>query len=199
MRVFVIAGEPSGDKLGGQVMHWLKQIAPSVEFLGVGGPDMIAEGLSSRFPMEELSVMGIAEVLPKYRHLMRRINETADAVVDEAPDVLLTIDSPDFCLRVAKRVKARADIRTVHYVAPTVWAWRPGRATKMAQMIDEVLCLFPFEPRYMEAAGMRAHFVGHPVVDELPADAAQIAGFRTENGIAPETPVILTLPGSRRG
>ncbi|MEM9392266.1 MAG: lipid-A-disaccharide synthase [Pseudomonadota bacterium] len=199
MRVFLIAGEPSGDRLGGQLMHWLQRIAPEVSFMGIGGPAMSAQGLQSRFAMEELSVMGIAEVLPKYRHLMRRINETADAVVSAQPDVLLTIDSPDFSLRVAKRVKARTTIRTVHYVAPTVWAWRPGRAEKMARMIDEVLCLFPFEPPYMEAAGMRAHFVGHPVVTEPQADAAQAAAFRAEMDLSENTPLVLALPGSRKG
>lgn len=199
MRVFLIAGEPSGDRLGAALMAGLRALSPGVTFAGVGGPNMAAQGLQSRFPMEELSVMGIAEVLPKYRHLMRRINETAQAIVDTVPDVLVTIDSPDFCLRVARRVKARAEIRTVHYVAPTVWAWRPGRAAKMAQMIDEVLCLFPFEPPYMEAAGMRAHFVGHPVVAEPQATAAEAAAFRDRHGIAANAPMILVLPGSRRG
>ncbi|WP_425090346.1 lipid-A-disaccharide synthase [Tropicimonas sp. S265A] len=199
MRVFVVAGEPSGDRLGGALMRGLKTLVPEVEFAGIGGPDMISEGLTSRFEMSELSVMGIAEVLPKYRHLMSRIDETATTIVAEKPDVLITIDSPDFCLRVARRVKAAADIRTVHYVAPTVWAWRPKRAAKMAKMIDEVLCLFPFEPPYMEAAGMKAHFVGHPVVAERTASDAEAAAFRNAQSIPADTPLILALPGSRRG
>jgi lipid-A-disaccharide synthase len=180
-------------------MAGLQDLDPDVSFLGVGGPAMTAQGLDSRFAMEELSVMGIAEVLPKYRQLMRRINETADAVVAARPDVLVTIDSPDFCLRVASRVKARSDIRTVHYVAPTVWAWRPGRAAKMARMIDEVLCLFPFEPPYMEAAGMTAHFVGHPVVAEPQASVGEANAFRAQAGIAATARLLLALPGSRRG
>ena len=198
MRVFLIAGEPSGDKLGGALMAGLKALVPGVQFDGVGGPLMQAEGLVSRFPMDELSVMGIAEVLPKYFHLKRRIAECADAVLDQRPDVLITIDSPDFCLRVAKLVKAASDIRTVHYVAPSVWAWRPGRAVKMARVIDQVLALLPFEPPYMEAAGMACDFVGHPVVAEPVASAAEVAMFRAATGLG-DAPVLLVLPGSRRG
>lgn len=199
MNVFLIAGEPSGDKLGGALMDGLRILEPDVHFDGVGGPLMQAQGLTSRFDMSELSVMGIAEVLPKYRALMRRINETAAAVVNTAPDVLITIDSPDFCLRVARRVKAaRPNMRTVHYVAPTVWAWRPGRAAKMAQMIDQVLTLFPFEPPFMEAAGMACDFVGHPVVAEPIATDAEVQAFRARNNIG-DAPCLLALPGSRRG
>jgi len=166
MRVFLLAGEMSGDRLGGALMEGLRQLRPDVSFDGIGGPLMQAQGLRSRFPMDELSVMGIAEVLPKYFHLKRRIAETAQAVVETRPDVLITIDSPDFSLRVAKLVKAASNIRTVHYVAPSVWAWRPGRAKKMAKVIDHVLALLPFEPPYMEATGMECDFVGHPVVAE---------------------------------
>ncbi len=198
MRVFLIAGEASGDRLGGALMRGLKDLSGAVSFDGIGGPLMQEQGLTSRFPMEELSVFGIAEVLPKYRHLKRRIAETAQAVIDTAPDLLVTIDSPDFCLRVAGLVKAERPIRTVHYVAPSVWAWRPGRAEKMAKSIDQVLALLPFEPPYMEAAGMRCDFVGHPVAAEPVATEADIAALRAETGIG-EAPVLLVLPGSRRG
>lgn len=136
LRVFILAGEPSGDRLGGALMAGLKQLEPDVSFDGIGGALMAEQGLASRFPMDELSVMGLAEVLPKYRHLKRRIRETADAVLETRPDVVITIDSPDFSLRVARLVKDRSNIRTVHYVAPSVWAWRPKRAEKMAQVID---------------------------------------------------------------
>ncbi len=198
MRVFLIAGEPSGDRLGGALMAGLKSLVPEVRFDGIGGENMMREGLESLFPMQELSVMGIAEVLPKYFHLKRRIAETAQAILAAKPDVMITIDSPDFSLRVAKIVKASSDIRTVHYVAPTVWAWRPGRAAKMAKHIDQVLTLFPFEPPYMEAAGMRSDFVGHPVVSEPVPSTAEEASFREESGIG-TAPFLLVLPGSRVG
>ena len=200
MKLFLIAGEPSGDNLGGALMAGLKELAPAVEFLGVGGPAMQAQGLESRFPMEELAVMGIWEVLPKYRALKARIAETARAVADERPDALITIDSPDFCLRVAREARRlNPDLRTIQYVAPSVWAWRPGRAKKMAEVIDHVLAILPFEPPLMRAAGMTCDFVGHPIVSEPVASAAEAAAFRETHGIAPEQPLILCLPGSRRG
>ena len=193
LRLFLIAGEPSGDRLGAALMAGLKALHPDTSFHGIGGPLMQAEGLSSLFPMDELSVMGIAEVLPKYRHLKRRIREAAAAALAAGPAALIPIDSPDFCLRVAARVKAaRPDLRTIHYVAPSVWAWRPGRAARMARVIDHVLALLPFEPPYMTAAGMSCDFVGHPVVAEplaTPEEVARLAG---------PGPLILALPGSRQ-
>lgn len=192
MKVFVIAGEASGDKLGAALMAGLKTLRPDVTFDGVGGPLMQAQGLESRFAMEELSVMGLAEILPKYRALKARIRQMADAILTTKPDVLITIDSPDFCLRVARLVKAASDIRTVQYVAPTVWAWRPKRAEKMARHIDHVLALFPFEPPLMQAAGMACDFVGHPVVAEPVATDAEAAALG-------EGTVVLVLPGSRKG
>lgn len=197
MKVFILAGEPSGDKLGGALMAGLKSLRPDVKFEGIGGPAMTAHGLKSRFDMSELSVMGLAEILPKYRALKARINQTAAAVIEMQPDVLITIDSPDFSLRVARQVKAASDIRCVHYVAPTVWAWRPGRAEKMARYIDQVLALLPFEPPFMEAAGMRCDFVGHPVVAEPVASGAEAQAFRARHDLG-EAPLLLVLPGSRQ-
>ncbi|WP_050927782.1 lipid-A-disaccharide synthase [Aestuariivita boseongensis] len=198
MRVFILAGEPSGDKLGGALMAGLKALVRDVRFEGIGGEAMEREGLSSLFPMQELSVMGLAEILPKYFHLKRRIAQTAEAVLAAKPDVVITIDSPDFSLRVAKIVKARSDIRTVHYVAPTVWAWRPKRAAKMAKVIDQVLALFPFEPPYMEEEGMRSDFVGHPVVAEPVPSEGDMAALRDAAGLG-DAPILLVLPGSRAG
>lgn len=192
MKVFLIAGEASGDKLGAAMMAGLKFLRRDMVFDGVGGPLMQAEGLVNRFPMDELSVMGLAEILPKYRALKARVREMADAVVQTRPDVLITIDSPDFCLRVARLVKASSDIRTVHYVAPTVWAWRPKRAEKMAHHINHVLALFPFEPPLMRAAGMACDFVGHPVVAE------PLATQKQADALGAGT-VVLILPGSRKG
>ncbi|MCT4369369.1 lipid-A-disaccharide synthase [Yangia mangrovi] len=197
MKVFIIAGEPSGDKLGGALMQGLKAQVPEVSFEGIGGERMLEEGLQSLFPMDEISIMGITEILRNYGALKARIRQTADAVVAAKPDVLITVDLPEFSLRVAKLVKEKSDIRTVHYVAPTVWAWRPGRAAKMAKHIDQVLALLPFEPPYMEAAGMRCDFVGHPVVTDPQASQSDEAEFRLRHDIG-DAPLCLILPGSRR-
>ena len=200
MRAFLIAGEPSGDALGAALLNGLRQLDPDLSIAGVGGPLMAAEGLTSLFPMSELSVMGLVEVLPKYRALKRRIAETAEAALAFRPDVLITIDSPDFCLRVARRVREAAPgIRTVHYVAPSVWAWRPGRAERMAEVIDHVLAILPFEPPLMHEAGMSCDFVGHPVVSQRRATPDEAAAFRAGHDIAPDAPLVLCLPGSRRG
>ena len=198
MKVFIIAGEMSGDKLGAALMAGLAQLEPDVSFDGVGGERMAGQGLNSRFPMEELSVMGLVEILPKYFHFKKRIREMANAVIQAKPDVLITIDSPEFCLRVAKQVKSQSDIRTVHYVAPSVWAWRPKRAAKMAPFVDQVLALLPFEPPYMESEGMRCDFVGHPVVAEQQASESDAAEFRLQADIG-DAPLLMVLPGSRQG
>ncbi|WP_172330782.1 lipid-A-disaccharide synthase [Mangrovicoccus sp. HB161399] len=199
-RLFLLAGEPSGDALGGALAAGLRDLVPGIRFDGVAGPLMQAAGVPSLFPMDELSVMGLAEVLPRYMDLRRRLHETAEHVVATKPDALVTIDAPDFSLRVAKLVKAKApEIRTIHYVAPSVWAWRPGRAKKMAQMIDQVLALLPFEPPFMEAEGMRCDFVGHPVAAEQQPGPEAARRFRTSHGIAPDAPLVLVLPGSRKG
>ncbi len=199
-RLFLIAGEPSGDLLGGALLRGLRKLSPTIEVEGVGGPAMAAEGLVSLFPMEELSVMGIAEILPRLPNLLRRIRQTADAVIATRPDALITIDSPDFCLRVARRVrKVLPDLRVIHYVAPSVWAWRPGRAARMARVVDHVLALLPFEPPHMRAAGMSCDFVGHPVTTEPQATPAEQAALRSELGIGATQPLLLILPGSRRG
>lgn len=199
MKFFLIAGEASGDQLGAALMAGLKTLDPQAEFVGVGGPAMQTQGLESLFPMDELSVMGLMEVLPKYRALKRRIAQTAAAVTKAAPDALIGIDSPDFCLRVARTARPdNPDLPMIHYVAPSVWAWRPGRAQKMARVIDHVLAILPFEPPYMQTAGMSCDFVGHPVATEQVAGPDQAALFRNVHGIAPDAPLVLCLPGSRR-
>ena len=196
IRIFLIAGEPSGDKLGASLMQGLKTLRPDVEFFGVGGPLMAGEGQDGIFPMKELSVMGLAEILPKYRQLKARLDQTVQAVIDIDPDILITIDSPDFCLRVARQVKEKRNIRTVHYVAPSVWAWRAGRAAKMAKSIDQVLAILPFEPPFMEAAGMQCDFVGHPIAAEPNVTGDEIAAFRAAHNLG-TSPTLLVLPGSR--
>lgn len=196
--IFIVAGEPSGDVLGGRLMAALSELtAGEVRFAGVGGEAMQGQGLESLFPMEELSVMGLAEILPHLPRLLGRIRQTAAAADAAGPRALITIDSPDFSRRVARRVRDRS-IPRIHYVAPTVWAWRPGRAQGFARDFSHLLALLPFEPPWFERAGLSCTFVGHPVV-ESGADRGDGAGFRSRHGIAPDCPLICVLPGSRRG
>ena len=157
---------------------------------------MMAQGMDSLFAMQELSVMGIVEILKQYPRLKRRLTETADYIIAQNPDVLITIDAPEFSLRLAQIIHAKSDIPTVHYVAPTVWAWRPKRADKMAQFIDHVLALFPFEPPLMQRTGMSCDFVGHPVVTDPIATNDEAVAFRDDFGIG-DAPLALILPGSR--
>ena len=197
MKIALIAGEPSGDKLGAALIDGLDAILEQpADFIGVAGPRMMKRGMDSLFAMQELSVMGIVEILKQYPRLKRRLNETADYIIAQNPDVLITIDAPEFSLRLAKIIHAKSDIPTVHYVAPTVWAWRPKRADKMAQFIDHVLALFPFEPPLMQRAGMSCDFVGHPVVTDPIATNEEVAAFRDDFGIG-DAPLVLILPGSR--
>ena len=197
MKIALIAGEPSGDKLGAALIDGLNAILEQpADFIGVAGPRMITRGMDSLFAMQELSVMGIVEILKQYPRLKRRLNETADYIIAQNPDVLITIDTPEFSLRLAKIIHAKSDIPTVHYVAPTVWAWRPKRADKMAHFIDHVLALFPFEPPLMQRAGMSCDFVGHPVVTDPIATNEEVAAFRDDFGIG-DAPLVLILPGSR--
>ena len=198
MKLFLLAGEASGDRLGAELMRGLRQLKPDVRFRGIAGPEMQSEGLDSLFDMAELSVMGLAEVLPKYFALKRRLDQTVAEVLAWKPDILVTIDSPDFCLRVARAVRAAdPSIRTCHYVAPSVWAWRPGRAKKMAAYIDHVLALLPFEPPYMQAEGMACDFVGHPVAAQAAVTSKQIAQFQADFGLDPARTSLVVLPGSR--
>ncbi len=194
--VFLVAGEASGDNLGARLMAALKaRTGNRIRFAGVGGAAMAREGLVSLFPMGELSLMGLAEILPHLPRLLRRLGETAAEVARLRPQAVVTIDSPEFSFRVARRI-AHLGIPRMHYVAPQVWAWRPGRARKLVGTIDHLLTLLPFEPRFFEAAGLPCSFVGHPVV-ESGAGRGDGAAFRDRHGIAPEATVISVLPGSR--
>ncbi len=197
-KIFLIATEESGDRLGANLMKVLRQrLGGAVQFEGVGGRAMTREGLSSRFPIEELSIIGLAAVVRQLPAIMRKIRETADAVVEAAPDILVIIDSPDFTHRVAKRVRAQAPkIPIVDYVSPTVWAWRPGRARAMRPYVDHVLALLPFEPdAYERLHGPPCTYVGHPLTEQI----AQLRPNAEEQQRRAETPpVLLVLPGSRR-
>lgn len=198
-KIFIIAGEASGDFLGASLMRDLKTLK-RVEFTGIGGPLMEEQGMTSLFPMRELSIMGLIEVLKHLPLMIRRLNETVEAIVIQQPDMLITVDSPDFCLRIAKRIKKKCpNIKIVHYVAPTVWAWRPSRAQKIAKFLDGLLCLFPFEPPYFTKHGLKAEFVGHPLVKTIGevTEDQKHQFFETYN-LDPSHPILCILPGSRR-
>ncbi|EWY42151.1 lipid-A-disaccharide synthase [Skermanella stibiiresistens SB22] len=196
--IFLVAGEPSGDLLGARLMAALKRQSDGlIRFAGVGGERMIAEGLDTLFPLSDLSLMGIAELVPRLPNLIRRLSQTTEEIRRLRPDVVVTIDAPDFCFRVAKRLKGQG-IPFVHYVAPSVWAWRPGRARKIARILDHLLALLPFEPPYFEKEGLPCTFVGHPIV-EGGAASGDGARFREKHGLAPADRVLTVLPGSRRG
>jgi lipid-A-disaccharide synthase len=194
--VYLVAGEHSGDVLGARLMAALRQMRPDLTFCGVGGPRMTAEGLASLFPMHELAVMGLLEVLPRIRHLNRRLNETAADVAARRPDVLVTIDSPGFTLRLLRQVRGLG-IPRVQYVAPQVWAWREHRVKRFPGLWERLLCLLPFEEEFFAGHGLPATFVGHPVL-ESGADKGDAARFRAAHGLAPEARVIVLMPGSRR-
>ena len=196
--IFLIAGEPSGDSIGGRLMAALRaRSGGRVRFAGIGGPEMTGGGLDSLFPMSELAVMGVVEILPRAPGLLRRMRETAAAIRALGPAAVVSIDAPAFCFGVWRRL-GNAGIPLIHYVAPTVWAWRPGRARKYARTIDHLLALLPFEPPYFEREGLGCTFVGHPVL-ESGADTANGADFRARHRLGEAGPVLGILPGSRRG
>ena len=199
MKIFIIAGEDSGDKLGSAIIDSLREAFDgSINFVGIGGNGMMNRGLDSIFPMSDLSVMGLVEIALQYTNLKNRLNQTIQSILDEKPDILLTIDAPEFCFRVAKKIKLlNKNIPIAHYVAPSVWAWRPNRAKKISEFVDHILALFPFEPRYFRDVGIKCDFVGHPIVTESLADEESIAEFKNEYSLADE-PIILCLPGSRK-
>lgn len=195
--IFVVAGEPSGDALGARLIAALRrETAGAVEFVGIGGPEMEAVGLDSLFPMSELSVMGLVEILPHAVRILNRMRQAAAEVDRLRPDAVVTIDSPGFAHGLARRIRDRS-IPRIHYVAPTVWAWRSGRVHKFKRHFDHLLCLFPFEPSYFEAVGLGCDFVGHSVL-ESGADKGDGVRFREARTISPTTTVICVLPGSRR-
>ena len=194
--VALVAGEASGDILGSGLMRAIKARHPDVRFIGVGGPLMEAEGMTSYFPMERLAVMGLVEVLGRLRELLKRRKELNHTLIGEKPDVFIGIAAPDFTLNIELKLR-QAGIKTVHYVSPSVWAWRQKRVLKIREGCDLMLTLLPFEARFYEEQGVPVRFVGHPLADTIPLEADRGAG-RAELGLA-EGPVIALMPGSRGG
>jgi lipid-A-disaccharide synthase len=194
-RIFIIAGEASGDVLGARLINALKRQRPGLEFSGIGGARMAEAGLASLFPMQELAVMGLAEILPRLIPLRRRMQQTIAAIKAAKPDILVTIDSPGFCLRVLKAIGPGGPKR-IHYVAPQVWAWRQERVKHFPGLWDELLCLLPFEPDFFAPFGLNPVFTGHPVL-ESGADAGNAARFLAQHNIAADAVPVMLMPGSR--
>lgn len=198
-KIFISAGEPSGDLLGSLLMGALKAQDPNVTLFGVGGERMEAEGIRSLFPMEELSLMGIFEVLPHIFSLKRRMNQVIEAILREKPDVVVTIDSSGFHFPLVKKLRKYfgKSVRFIHYVAPAVWAWKAKKAKKTAALYDHLLVLFPFEPTYFEKWGLQTTFIGHPLV-ELGIEEISGQIFRDKHNIKNQSTLLCLLPGSRR-
>ena len=198
-RIYIIAGEASGDLIGAHLMRSLKkQTNGDIKFYGVGGPKMIEEGLESLFPFYELSMLGAVEILPYLFNISARIHHTVDDVIAKAPDMVVTIDSPGFCFRVVERLRAEKLVaKFVHYVAPTVWVYKPERAELCAKLFDHMLVLLPFEPPYFEKVGLACTWVGHPAVAE--SKVGDGGAFRQKYDIPADVPLFCLLPGSRKG
>jgi lipid-A-disaccharide synthase len=197
LTIGLVAGESSGDNLGAALIDAIAARAPGTRFVGVAGPRMLAAGCERLADAEELAVMGLFEVLHHLPRLLTLRRRVRDALVELRPDVFVGIDAPEFNLSLAASLHD-AGLRTVQYVSPQVWAWRRGRAARMARFLDLVLCLLPFERAVYDQAGLRAIFVGHPLADQLPL-VPHVAGARRDLGIAPDARVVAILPGSRAG
>ena len=196
--IWLIAGEPSGDLIGARLIVALRErSAGNVRIAGIGGEAMLEEGLESLFPISDIAVMGLIEIIPRIPLIKRRMRETISRIESDRPDIVVSIDVPGFCYDIWKGLRG-SDIPLVHYVAPTVWAWRPDRAKKFAAELDYLMTLLPFEPPYFEKEGLDTTFVGHPVLEGNAGNGAGTA-FRAAHDISPDQTVVSVLPGSRRG
>lgn len=197
--IYIIAGEVSGDLLGGKLLKALKPEIKKLTIHGVGGSKMKQQGLKTLFPMRELSLMGFAEIIPHIPKLLKRINQTVDDIIAKQPDLVITIDSPGFTTRVVKQLRKKGfSGKCVHYVAPTVWAYKPERAAKMAKLFDHLLTLFPFEPSYFKQEGLETTFVGHSIIEDNITEGDN-SRFRKKHKLTKDHVVISMLPGSREG
>ena len=198
LTIFVIAGEASGDIIAARMMAALTRISDRpIRFAGIGGARMAALGLASLFPMRELSLMGIAEIVPHIPRLLARIKQTAREVERLRPDIVVTVDSPGFAFRVARRIR-HLPMPIVHYVAPQLWAWYPARARKIKPLVDELIAVLPFEPPFFDGFDIPCTYAGHPALEGGHGDGDG-PGFRVEHDISAEAPVLAVLPGSRGG
>ncbi len=196
MRLALVAGEASGDLLAGLLLDGLHRRWPALQTMGIGGPRMAAQGFDAWWPHDKLAVRGYFEVLRHYREIARIRDLLAQRLLREPPQAFIGVDAPDFNLGLERRLKA-GGIKTIHFVCPSIWAWRGGRAKMMAASADHVLCLFPFEPNLLRAHGVAATFVGHPLADAIPLVPPRAAS-RTALGLGESERVVAVLPGSRR-
>ena len=174
-KIFILTGEPSGDKLASKVVTDLRKINPNVEYLSVGGENLKSLGIKSIYDLKEITYLGFTNVIFNLFKIKKKINETVKAIIEYSPDILFTVDSPDFTLRVAERVKKiNSKIKTIHYVAPQVWVWREGRVKKMKNFIDHILLLFSFEKKYFDNENISCEFVGHPLLQNKERDKIDI-------------------------
>jgi lipid-A-disaccharide synthase len=196
--IYFVVGEPSGDILASRLMRALREASPALRFAGMGGDTMKDLGFESLFPISELSVMGFWEVVPRLPLILRRMNEVADDIAAQQPNVLVTIDSWGFVSKLLQKLRKRGiQLPVVHYVAPQVWAWKKGRAVKTARLVDHLLCLLPHEPPYFEKHGLKCTFAGHPVIETTAEMSAHPVDFRMRHGIPEKCTLLTVLPGSR--
>lgn len=196
-KIAIVAGEHSGDLLGAGLMQAIAKRHPNATFIGVGGPLMAEQGMNSFFAMDDLAVMGIAEVFQQLPKLLKHRKNLVNYLISEQPDVMIGIDAPDFNLTVEARLK-KAGISTIHYVSPSVWAWREGRIKGIKKAVDHVLCLLPFEKDFYDGHQLPATFVGHPLADDIPMQWQQTEA-RNELELEPDVTYLAMLPGSRKG
>jgi len=194
--IYLITGEQSGDVLGARLMHAIRARRPDVTFAGIGGGAMAEQGLVSLFPIRSLALMGFAEILPKILELRTLLQRTIADIKARAPDVVVTIDSPGFTLRVLKALQPTT-LKRAHYVAPQVWAWRENRVKHYPGLWDELLCLLPFEPAFFARHNLSARFVGHPVL-ESGTETGNAARFRQNHALKPDETIVTIMPGSRQ-
>lgn len=196
LKIYIIAGEASGDNIGAKLMQELRKQHEEVEFYGIGGEKMQAAGMNLLFPAHEIALMGFLEIIPHLARLWLRLRQTIAQIIKVQPDIVITIDSPGFCFRVAKAVKKKITAKLVHYVAPTVWAYRPERAKNIAKIYDQLLVILPFEPEYFIKEGLKTNFVGYPAIEDLHISSKEF--FRYKFNVAKGDLLLCVAPGSRR-
>ena len=192
-KIFILTGEPSGDRLASKVISKLKNLKSDIDYLSVGGEHLKALGIKSLYDLKEITYLGFTRVLLNIFKIKKKINKTVDKIIEFNPDILFSVDSPDFTLRVAERVKKiKPEIKTVHYVAPQVWVWREGRVKKLKKFLDHILLLFPFEKKYFEKENINCTFVGHPLLENNEKSKIDIS-----NKISEDKKIISIFSGSR--